>query len=87
MGQRRVKMKKKFISAILCAAMTMSLLAGCGSSAGDSSSASTDSTQAEETTEAADTSAAEETAQVSSDEPCEIYMLSLIHISEPTRPY
>lgn len=74
MGQRRVKMKKKFISAILCAAMTMSLLAGCGSSAGDSSSASTDSTQAEETTEAADTSAAEETAQVSSDEPCEIYM-------------
>ena len=67
-------MKKKFISAILCAAMTMSLLAGCGSSAGDSSSASTDSTQAEETTEAADTSAAEETAQVSSDEPCEIYM-------------
>ena len=74
MGQRRVKMKKKFISAILCAAMTMSLLAGCGSSAGDSSSASTDSTQAGETTEAADTSAAEETAQVSSDEPCEIYM-------------
>ena len=67
-------MKKKLISAILCAAMTMSLLAGCGSSAGDSSSASTDSTQAEETTEAADTSAAEETAQVSSDEPCEIYM-------------
>lgn len=67
-------MKKKLISAILCAAMTMSLLAGCGSSAGDSSSVSTDSTQAEETTEAADTSAAEETAQVSSDEPCEIYM-------------
>ena len=66
-------MKKKLISAILCAAMTMSLLAGCGSSAGDSSSASTDSTQAEETTEA-DASAAEETAQVSSDEPCEIYM-------------
>ena len=68
-------MKKKFISAILCAAMTMSLLAGCGSSTG--SSTADNSAQTEDATEVADSgSAAEESASAdtSSDEPCEIYM-------------
>ena len=68
-------MKKKFISAILCAAMTMSLLAGCGSSTG--SSTADNSAQTEDATEVADSgSVAEESASAdtSSDEPCEIYM-------------
>ena len=58
-------MKKKLISVLLCTAMTIGLLAGCGSSSGDSASAP-----------AADAGSAETTEEpaASSDEPAEIYM-------------
>lgn len=52
-------MKKKLISALLCAGMTVSLLAGCGSA--ESTSASTEETGT--TTEAAETETADETAE------------------------
>lgn len=57
-------MKKKLLSVVLASAMTMSLLAGCGSSSSDSS-ASTDTSAAEttttDTTEASTDTAAEST--------------------------
>lgn len=52
-------MKKKLISALLCAGMTVSLLAGCGST--ESTSASTEETGT--TTEAAETETADDTAE------------------------
>jgi len=60
-------MKKKIISGLLCVAMAVTLLAGCGSTG----TTTTDTTKSEET--AADTKA--EAAQTTtSDEPAEIYM-------------
>ena len=64
-------MKKKLISVLLCTAMTIGLLAGCGSSSGDSASAPAADAGSAETTEAP-ADAAEPAA--SSDEPAEIYM-------------
>ncbi len=64
-------MKKKLISVLLCTAMTIGLLAGCGSSSGDSASAPAADAGSAETTEAS-ADAAEPAA--SSDEPAEIYM-------------
>lgn len=58
-------MKKRLLSVLLCAVMTASLLAGCGSSASDSSTASTEETAGEESTEeqpSAEEASAEETA-------------------------
>ncbi|MCR5596411.1 MAG: extracellular solute-binding protein [Lachnospiraceae bacterium] len=61
-------MKKKLVSILLCAAMTATLLAGCGSSADTAA----DSGAAEETTEAAaeetTEAAAEETTEAAADE-------------------
>lgn len=74
-------MKKKLISALLCSAMVITMLAGCGSGdSGNTGNTDTGSTSAaNDTQDTADTSTADtdnagagETA--SSDEPCEIYM-------------
>lgn len=64
-------MKKKLISVLLCTAMTIGLLAGCGSSSGDSASAPAADAGSAETTEASADAAA---PAASSDEPAEIYM-------------
>ena len=64
-------MKKKLISVLLCTAMTIGLLAGCGSSSGDRASAPAADAGSAETPEAP-ADAAEPAA--SSDEPAEIYM-------------
>ena len=70
-------MKKKFISAILCAAMTMSLLAGCGSSTG--SSTADNSAQTEDATEVADSgSVAEESASADTSSDLYVYQFSRI---------
>ena len=63
-------MKKKLISVLLCTAMTIGLLAGCGSSSGDSASAPAADAGSAETAEASDAA----TPAASSDEPAEIYM-------------
>lgn len=57
-------MKKKLVSTLLCAAMAVSLLAGCGGSADTSATTdtATEGTDAEETEAVEETEAAEETA-------------------------
>ena len=64
-------MKKRIISGLLCSAMVISLLAGCGST---DAATTTDTAKTEEAAPAEESAepAAEETA--SSDEPAEIYM-------------
>ena len=64
-------MKKRILSSILCSAMVVSLLAGCGSAATETAPADT---AKEEATEAVEDTADAAEAPASSDEPAEIYM-------------
>ena len=66
-------MKRKLISVLLCSAMVISMLAGCGKETQESAEpAAAEQEQAEESK--TQETEATETEQAASDEPCEIYM-------------
>ena len=70
-------MKKKLLSALLCTAMTATMLAGCGGSDSGSEAPATETPAAQESAAAEEPAAEEPAAEVpaaSSDEEAEIYM-------------